>query len=371
MKIAIITPGGVDRSGVERIIPCLLWFIERLVKSGDEVHVFALRQQTEREQWPLLGATVHNAGGSNPLVRGSRTLLDLHHEHRRAPFDVIHALWAVPQGVWAAIAGKVLRVPVLLHLPGGDVVDLPEIKYGARSTCLGRMALRFAISGANRIVVPSHYMVRLARELGITAECIPFGVALDHWPIVAPRRRPDSAPARLLHVGNLSPVKDQEALLIAMHYLRERGTEFQLDIIGEDTLGGVIQRRTVELSLESRIGFHGFVSQSALRGYVRAADLLIVSSMHEAGPIVALEAAACGVPTVGTNVGLLADWAPDAACAVDVVNGEALGAAIADILSNENLRLELASEAQQRAVAENADVTTRKIRELYLEIIER
>src|SRR5215469_14611944 len=103
MKIALITPGGVDRSGETRVIPCLLWLIERLARSGDDVHVFALRQQSERGQWPLLGAIVHNAGGADTLTRGARTLLDLRNENRKSPFDVIHALWAVPQGVLAAI----------------------------------------------------------------------------------------------------------------------------------------------------------------------------------------------------------------------------------------------------------------------------
>ena len=45
MKIALIVPGGVDRSGTHRIIPCLLWLVERLVAAGDEVHIFALQQE--------------------------------------------------------------------------------------------------------------------------------------------------------------------------------------------------------------------------------------------------------------------------------------------------------------------------------------
>jgi glycosyltransferase involved in cell wall biosynthesis len=368
MKISIITPGGVDRSGVARVIPCLLWLIERLVGSGDEVHVFALRQESGREQWLLLGASVHNTGGANALARGARVLTGLRGEHRRSPFDVIHALWAVPQGALAAIAGKMLGVPVLLHLPGGDIVHLPEIEYGALSTRMGSVALRLAVSGAARIVTPSNYMVQLARELGICAERVPFGVALDRWPVVPPRRRSDRAPARLLHVANLSPVKDQETLLIAARCLRARGTDFLLDIIGEDTLDGTISLRARQLDLEGCVRFHGFLPQPALREIMCGADILIVSSRHESGPVVALEAAACGVPTAGTNVGLLADWAPEAARVVDVGNGVALGAAIADLLSNEELRLQIAREAQQRTIAENADVTTRRMQGIYREM---
>ena len=64
MKIAILVAGGVDRSGVERVVPCLLWLIERLVHGGDEVHVFVFRTEPQPGTWQLCGATVHNAGAS-------------------------------------------------------------------------------------------------------------------------------------------------------------------------------------------------------------------------------------------------------------------------------------------------------------------
>lgn len=370
MKIAIVTPGGVDRSGTTRVIPCLLWFIERLVEGGDEVHVFALRQERSRASWKLLGASIHNIGGASALARGVGLFAELRKEYRRGAFDVIHALWAIPQGALAAIAGRMLGVPVLLHLPGGDIVDLPEIEYGGRSTQTGRLALRVAVSGSDRIITPSEHMVRLARQLGICAERAPLGIALEHWPVLPPRRRANGAPARLVHVANLSPVKDQGTLLIAMRYLRKKEISFLLDIIGEDTLGGAISMRTRELGLRDNVRFHGFLPQSALKEQIRDADLLVVSSRHEAGPVVALEAAASGIPTVGTRVGLLADWAPEAARVVDVRDGHALGIAIAEVLCDEEHRLRLAAHAQQRAIAENATVTARRIRRIYLEMSE-
>jgi glycosyltransferase involved in cell wall biosynthesis len=369
MKIAIVTPGGVDRSGVNRVIPCLLWFIERLAKSGDEVHVYALRQEPVRGQWPLLGATIHNAGGNSPLVRATRMLADLRREHHRSRFDVVHALWAVPQGALAAIAGRYLSIPVLLHLPGGDIARLPDIGYGARCTAASRLALRFAIGGADRTLTLSNAMVGQATALDIAAHRVPFGIALDRWPLVPPQRREDGKRLRLLHVADLSPVKDQETLLAAARYLRTTGMEFTLHIVGGDTLGGAIQARALALGLERCVQFHGFLPQAALRERMCSTDILVVSSRHEAGPIVALEAAACGVPTVGTNVGLLADWSPDAARVVAVGDGLALGAAIAELGHDEERRLRIASAAQRRAAAENADVTTRNIRDLYQALV--
>jgi hypothetical protein len=42
MRIALVVPGGVDRSGRERVIPILLWLIERLARRHT-VHAFVLR----------------------------------------------------------------------------------------------------------------------------------------------------------------------------------------------------------------------------------------------------------------------------------------------------------------------------------------
>ena len=80
MKIALVVPGGVDRSGEDKVIPCLLWQIERLAAGGDEVHVFALGQEPRSGLWPLLGAEVHNIG---PRPRPLRAVAELAAEHRR------------------------------------------------------------------------------------------------------------------------------------------------------------------------------------------------------------------------------------------------------------------------------------------------
>ena len=90
MKLAIVTPGGVDESGTERVIPAFLWLIERLARRHD-VHVFALSQEPRPRDWPLLGATVHNVGTVG--ARRLRFHRLFAREHRVAPFDLVHALF--------------------------------------------------------------------------------------------------------------------------------------------------------------------------------------------------------------------------------------------------------------------------------------
>src|SRR3954447_16760842 len=61
MRIGLVVTGGVDRSGRERVVPTLLWLIERLARRH-EVHVFALHYYRDPCTYPLAGALVHDVG---------------------------------------------------------------------------------------------------------------------------------------------------------------------------------------------------------------------------------------------------------------------------------------------------------------------
>jgi glycosyltransferase involved in cell wall biosynthesis len=369
MKVAIVIPGGVGRDGVRGVVPCLLWHIERLVRDGDEVHVFALYQEPAPGRWRLNSATIHNAGRKRPLLHAFAQLIA---EHRRSPFQIVHTAWSPRAHLIAAIAGKVLDVPVMLYFGAEELVGIPDIGYGAQLSRTTRTMLRMAVACAGQVATQSAYMVELAREQNIHAERLSFGVALDRWPPLSPRRRAAGAPAKLLHVGAIIGVKDHLMLLDAAALLKTMDVDFELDVVGEDIAGdGAMQRRAEELGLSDRVRFHGFLPHSATRPHFENADLLVVTSRHEAGPLVALEAAVAGVPTVGTNVGHLAEWAPHAARVVEPRDSAALAGAIAHLLDFEDERLLLAARAQQIALVEDADATSARFRVAYEELFRR
>jgi glycosyltransferase involved in cell wall biosynthesis len=179
----------------------------------------------------------------------------------------------------------------------------------------------------------------------------------------APAHRAE--PARLIHVASLNRVKDQPTLLRALAMLRATGLAFRMDIVGVDTLHGEMQQLARELGLEHCVNFTGFKTQRELRPWLEAADLLVMSSLHEAGPLVLLEAAVAGVPAVGTAVGHFVEWSPAAARNVPVGNWVALADAICQMLADRPLRLRMAEAAQRRAVREDADCTARLFEALY------
>ena len=359
MNIALIVPGGVDRSGEYRVIPALLALIKRLSRNHT-VHVFALSQEPQPGEWDLLGARIHNIGRGYTRLRALRAI---HAQHRIRPFDVVQSIWSGSGGLIAVTASKLLRVPSLIHVAGGELAAIPDIGYGGGLTWRGHVREALTLRAASVVTAASQPVIGKLATIGVRAQRVPLGVDLETWPARAPVRR--EGVARLIHVASLNRVKDQPTLLRALAHLADSGVDFHLDVVGEDTLQGCIQNSVMGTPLASRVTFHGFLTQRRLRPFIEAAHVLVMSSRHETGPLVMLEAALVGVPTVSTAVGHATEWAPHAARCVPVGDAPALARATQELLDNEDLRLRVARAAYERAKVENADLTSASFEALY------
>lgn len=121
----------------------------------------------------------------------------------------------------------------------------------------------------------------------------------------APHRDGASLPAKsgftLLHVGRLSPAKDQETLLRAFALAKAKTRDLQLWIVGGGTLRVKLESLAREIGLNGSVTFFG--EQADASPFFLAADLFVLSSITEGLPLSLLEALGAGVPAVVTNVG--------------------------------------------------------------------
>jgi len=366
VRVALVVPGGVDRSGRERVIPALLWLIERLA-ARHELHVFVLAQEPRPGDWTLRGAAVHNLGlsararwpGEALFAAGRRLARGL---SAHGPFDVVHAFWANNPGFLATRAARALGIPAVVSLAGGELTALPDIGYGGQLHLRERLKTARALRRAARVTAASTPMLEAARAHGFDAALVPLGVPRESFAEPLPK----GASPRLLLVGSLNRVKDVPTALRAFRRVVDAKPAARFDVVGEDVLGGEVLREASALGLSRHVTFHGFLPGDALSPFYRRADLLVHSSRHEAGPLVVLEAAACGVPTVGTAVGHIRDLAPDAAWAVPVGDDAALAAGILALLADEPRRRAMGEAVRSWARANDADATAAAFERIYV-----
>jgi glycosyltransferase involved in cell wall biosynthesis len=348
-----------------RVIPALLALISRLAINND-VQVFALYQETKPGEWQAAGARIRNIGSTHTASRAVRAICA---EHRKAPFDLVHALWSGWCGSIAVTSAGLLRIPSLVHFTGGELASIAKIGYGGRLKWHGRFREAWTLRAASALTATSTPIVEMLSALGAAAHRVPLGVDLAAWPPRDPVPRDPSRPARFIHVASLNRVKDQTTLLRALASLMQSGLNFEMNVVGDDTLNGEMQSLAAKLGLSERVRFLGFLPQRQLRPIVEAADLMIVSSLHEAGPFAMLEAAVAGVPTVGTAVGHIREWSPTAALCVPVGDWARLGMSISQLLQDEHLRLRIAREALRNAMREDANYTAECFQRLYATLL--
>jgi glycosyltransferase involved in cell wall biosynthesis len=105
----------------------------------------------------------------------------------------------------------------------------------------------------------------------------------------------------LLHVGRLSPPKDQESLLRAFALAKGSVPDLQLWIVGDGPLRLKLQELARNLRIDTATQFFG--EQADVGPFYGAADLFVMSSVSEGLPMSLLESMSAGLPAVVTDVG--------------------------------------------------------------------
>lgn len=183
--------------------------------------------------------------------------------------------------------------------------------------------------------------------------------------VAYPGLRPDLAPVRdpgvvkaalnryglrepyAIYVGTLQPRKNLARLIEAFARVPE---PFSLVLAGKKGwLYSEILRRAEGLGIGHRVVFTGYVPDEDLPALLSGASLFAFPSLYEGFGLPVLEAMACGVPVVCSNTSSLPEVVGDAALLVPPTDTDALAAAIARILTDQDLRRALIARGLKRA----------------------
>jgi len=156
----------------------------------------------------------------------------------------------------------------------------------------------------------------------------------------------------LLYVGTIQPRKNLIRLVEAYALLLEsgRGGEVSLVIAGKKGwLCNAIFERVKSLRLASRVIFPGYIASDDLSALLSGARAFVLPSLYEGFGFPILEAMACGVPVICSNVSSLPEVAGDAALLVDPLSPEAIYGAMERVLTDEALRAQLVARGYAQA----------------------
>lgn len=368
-RIAIVLSGGVAPIDRGIHIPAIRKIVEQLAEQFD-IEVFTFGSPTTRDEQEYscgkASITFVTVSDKAHWLRKLFVLLRaLRRSHLDQPFELIHGMLGLIPELASVLFGRVARVPVLISFLGGETADIPEIRYGNLSRVITRLATKWVYHKADLLHLLSSFQERQAELLGKRQRrTFLFPIGADANLFHLQKRSIVKAPLRCIHVASLTPVKDQETLLRAFASISETIPAL-LRIIGEDYLHGKIQKMAIELGIDDRIEFLGYLQHTELPQHLHWADLMLHTSLHEAQGVVIAEAAACGVAIAGTNVGLIADLAGKGAVAVEPRDADGLAEEVLRLLSEPDRLESLRHHAYGWAISHDLASTIEQLANLY------
>jgi L-malate glycosyltransferase len=225
--------------------------------------------------------------------------------------DVLHFHYAVP---FAFLAEEVKRrlgraAPLLIGtLHGTDVSNYGQDPVKGRDLATSLRNL----DGLTTVSVSHARMASQVFELSACPEVIPNFVDLSRFrPRLGANTLSGGSPngkAKIIHVSNYRPVKDpQSATHIFLSIRKKMEVEFWL--VGDGPEMGAIKTIFTQNGMEQVVRFWGLRHNVA--PLLAQAHLLLMTSLSESFCLAALEAMACGLPVLATNVGGLAEVVVD------------------------------------------------------------
>jgi len=267
--------------------------------------------------------------------------------------QIFHAYWTFA-GLVAVFVKFFTSIPVVINLWGSDILFF---KLPVLDTLFCKIFNR-----ADAIVCESEHFADQLVAKGVSQELIhicPNGIDLEKFKSLDKSSQCEELQLSeeyplILAVGNLSERKGYKYLLMALPKTLETIGPARVVIVGEGDYRGYLEMMISKLNLEPYVSLVGFQKEERIPSWLNAADIFVLPSLLEGTPNILLEAMACKLPVVTTDVGGIGNLIKDGINGVVISPGSEskLAKALISLLQDPALCERLAVNAQNTLLSQ-------------------
>lgn len=285
--------------------------------------------------------------------------------------DLLHVHYAVPHAVCAYLAKQMISngFKTVTTLHGTDITVL------AQDESLKDL-IRLAIHQSDAVTAVSNDLISETRKLLDIQTPIDLTYNFVDKRVYYPRdvtslRTDFAAPDEkiLMHISNFRPVK-RVGDVIDIFARVSRKIPAKLLLVGEGPEQSKMQHKIRDMGLESKVHFLG--KQEDVAQVISLADVMLLPSEKESFGLVALEAMACGVPTVGSNAGGIPELVSHGSTGflANIGDVDQMAHYVEQLLSDEHLHEQFKKACIHRARTEFCnDIITRQYEQIYYRVL--
>jgi len=253
----------------------------------------------------------------------------------------VYSGWAFIWAFTCALLLKKLEKPFILTLHGGGLITFyKKYPYWVKSL----------LQLANLITTPSKFLQEFFLKFRSDIIYIPNGILLENYYFLSKKNpKPVIAWLRAFH-----ETYNPKMAIDSIYLLANQLHDIHLQMIGPDKKDGskeMVEELIAKYNLKSKIELVGPVDKKDVSNWLNKSDIFLNTTNFESFGVSVLEAAACGLCIVTTNVGELSYlWENEVdALLVPPNDPEAMAAAIQRILTEPGLAARLSANARKKA----------------------
>lgn len=247
------------------------------------------------------------------------------------------------------------RIPMIVGIHDTIAERNARLTFDSRRQELfWRMKVRLALLQASAILTVSEYSKRCVQQwLHVRADRI-WVLYEAASPCFVPDGEAVNKEKYILYVGGISPTKNLPLLIRAFAHSMARRSH-KLVLVGDYIKDGFkscyaeLSALIETLGLRDDVTFTGFVPDDELGRLYRGATVLVMPSLDEGFGLPAMEAMACGTPTIVSAGNAMEEIVADAGCCIKGSDARSWAEQIDRIVKDPPLACELRKRGLQRA----------------------
>ena len=207
--------------------------------------------------------------------------------------DLVHAHYASSYGVLAYLSK--FR-PYIVSAWGSDIYDFPQKSF------INKLLLKRVLLSANEVCSTSIAMSNVIKSnfKNINVSIVPFGIDCDFFV-------PNKIPKEKFVVGTIKSIEEHNGIdcIIEAAYdvVFNHRKKIEFLIVGGGSLEYKMKEKVEKYNLKNSFNFAGHVPHKNVKDYYHKLSIFIAVSTRESFGVSILEAAACEIPSITSNVG--------------------------------------------------------------------
>lgn len=318
------------------------------------------------------GVEIHNLRYFSKFAYPFR-ILEVDKTIKKIDPDVLHSHYVSHYGMYGALTGF---KPFVVSAWGSDVLVEPK------QSLVKRRVVKYVLRKADLITVDSTSSMTAVVSLGVDeakVKLIKHGVDLRVFHSFEKRaefrkdiRIPQSHKV-VISTRSLEPIYDVGTLIKAVPYVLEKCPHTYFLIIGDGPLRSQLKELAYELGVTENVRLVGFLKPNEVPKFLGISDIYVSTSLSDTTSVSLLEAMACGLPVVVTDLDGNREWVENGANGFLFHQGDcrALAEKIVFLIRDEDIRKKF-GVVNRRIVEKKGDYEKemKKMKELYEKLVE-